>query len=107
MRSVKCVLVGDENVDKQELLSKFVVVETPKVSEKSPVTPAQEEVDPDQIAALPNQRFRVIHNESDDEGETSSQGDREANDLESWCGIVTVDGKRQPLLRMPSYPNLL
>ena len=88
MRSVKCVLVGDENADKKELLLKLIGGAFHSQEDRA--------VPPSPVTARPtpttNIRFQVIHNESDDEREVVSRTEAENADHDEWRGIVTVDG---------------
>lgn len=116
MRTVKCVLVGDENVDKRELFMKYVELmnaevepATDEIASSACADPLHEEInetlrngevtqdqDLRKIAERvesththPN--FRVIH--SDAEKGSVSSIDSNQDSLEEWSGTVTVNGK--------------
>ena len=116
MRTVKCVLVGDENVDKRELFIKYVALMNAEVESATEeivsgtdrrtlhgeVNEAFEngDVDDDQnekgstmrieaIHVHPN--FRVIHHDPQ-KGSVSSI-DSHQDSIDQWSGTVTVNGK--------------
>ena len=116
MRTVKCVLVGDENVDKRELFIKYVALMNAEVESATEeivsgtdrrtlhgeVNEAFEngDVDDDQneegstmrvehIHVHPN--FRVIHH--DPEKGSVSSIDSHQDSIDQWSGTVTVNGK--------------
>lgn len=116
MRTVKCVLVGDENVDKRELFIKYVALmnaEAKAATEEGatgvdadPLHPEINEVfqngdvirdqnkkvmsgKREYVQTHPN--FRVIHSDPD-KGSVSSI-DSNQDSVDQWAGTVTVAGK--------------
>lgn len=115
MRKVKCVLVGDENVDKRELFIKYVAMMNAECES------ATEDVETTSNAGRTNQgqlndafkngdkkgskrstmrgsyvpshpNFRVIHSRDERGSVTSSESTEEAIDI--WSGTVTIDGRQ-------------
>lgn len=116
MRTVKCVLVGDENVDKQELFIKYVALMNAEVEsatdditteldrrtvrgelnqgfENGDVFHADNEGESTMhikdISAHPN--FRVIHSAREKASVSSVESHQDS--IDQWSGTVTVAGK--------------
>lgn len=110
MRRVKCVLVGDENVDKRELFIKYVALMNAEVESATEVTATEttevtgyfneafvngdEKSDEecsmqvDYVSAHPN--FRVIHSEAERGSVSSIESHQDS--LDHWSGTVTIGG---------------
>ncbi|KAJ7393166.1 hypothetical protein OS493_006132 [Desmophyllum pertusum] len=112
MRTVKCVLVGDDNVDKRELFIKYVALlnaeaETATDTAEEDASTANHsqageltdvfvngDVPHDEIEDGPDRHpnFRVIHCNSE-KGSVSSV-DSHQDAIDQWSGAVTVGGKQ-------------
>ena len=118
MRTVKCVLVGDENVDKRELFLKYVALlnsevetateteeheeanttnrlqgdELTAVFENGDISRVENEEIEDKGSPVNHPNFRVIHHKDSPKGSVSSI-DSHQDSIDQWSGAVTVAGK--------------
>ena len=118
MRTVKCVLVGDENVDKRELFLKYVALlnsevetateteeheeanttnrlqgdELTAVFENGDISRVENEEIEDKGSPVNHPNFRVIHHKDSPKGSVSSL-DSHQDSIDQWSGAVTVAGK--------------
>lgn len=120
MRTVKCVLVGDENVDKRELFIKYVTTmndgveaatveveagrDTHRTTLHGELNDAFENghiIHHQNEGAItmkiedfpPHPNFRVIQNESEKGSVSSIDSQQDQDSIEQWSGTVTVAGK--------------
>jgi GTPase SAR1 family protein len=97
MKRVNCVIVGNDEVDKRELLVRLSSDLSPKKTNEKPKEndiknnhiSTESEEDGSEKVMDAQSRFMVIHNEDNDE----SDGDDEEDIPDSWEGEISVEGK--------------
>lgn len=110
MKKVKCVIVGNEEVDKKELLVRISTDLTPKkpnenstkcsiknahsILQSSSASCIDEEKKGFEELTEQTTRFKVLHDEQDDE----SDDDDEVQEIpDHWTGEISVEGKAYEL----------
>lgn len=106
MKKVKCVIVGNEDVDKKELLVRISTDLSPKKPNEKPEKSSIENVLDSTVSNIDedekvseemverNPRFRVLHDEEDVESDDDDDRDEIPD---HWIGEISVEGKSYEL----------